>query len=54
MFTQVQIPYTNVVGNNVHAPLPHGVRSCCLHIVRVFISHCLGRFMIYLCARFHN
>jgi len=45
MFTQVKILYTNVVGNNVHALHHHGVRNC--YLQTVFISHCVGRFIVY-------
>jgi len=51
MFTQVQMLYTKVVGNNAQAPHPQGVRNCCLQII--FLIHFVGRFMIYLSARFH-
>jgi hypothetical protein len=39
MCIQVQMLYTNVVGNNVQASHPHGVRNCCLQIV--FLTDCV-------------
>jgi hypothetical protein len=51
MFTQLQILYTNIVRNEVHAPHPHGVCNCCLQIV--FLTHCVGRSMVYLSAIFY-